>query len=59
MVREGGDPGKSNPKNKQTALGTSKINYIEPRISTTWCQKYDMLLENIFTKTLRDKFKWA
>ncbi|KAG0330084.1 DNA topoisomerase 1 [Podila humilis] len=46
-------------ENKQTALGTSKINYIDPRISAAWCQKYDVPLEKIFTKTLRDKFKWA
>ncbi|KAF8975518.1 DNA topoisomerase 1 [Entomortierella lignicola] len=46
-------------ENKQTALGTSKINYIDPRISAAWCKKYDVPLEKIFTKTLRDKFKWA
>ncbi|KAG0047343.1 DNA topoisomerase 1 [Gryganskiella cystojenkinii] len=46
-------------ENKQTALGTSKINYIDPRISAAWCEKYDVPLEKIFTKTLRDKFKWA
>ncbi|KAF9364855.1 DNA topoisomerase 1 [Mortierella sp. NVP85] len=46
-------------ENKQTALGTSKINYIDPRISAAWCQKHDVPLEKVFTKTLRDKFKWA
>ncbi|KAF9586182.1 DNA topoisomerase 1 [Lunasporangiospora selenospora] len=46
-------------ENKQTALGTSKINYIDPRISAAWCQKHKVPLEKIFTKTLRDKFKWA
>ncbi|KAF9897751.1 DNA topoisomerase 1, partial [Lobosporangium transversale] len=46
-------------ENKQTALSTSKINYIDPRISAAWCQKYDVPLEKIFTKTLREKFKWA
>ncbi|KAG0312024.1 DNA topoisomerase 1 [Linnemannia gamsii] len=46
-------------ENKQTALGTSKINYIDPRISAAWCEKYDVPLDKIFTKTLRDKFKWA
>jgi DNA topoisomerase-1 len=40
-------------------LGTSKINYIDPRISAAWCEKYDVPLDKIFTKTLRDKFKWA
>ncbi|KAF9095952.1 DNA topoisomerase 1 [Mortierella sp. GBA35] len=46
-------------ENKTTALGTSKINYIDPRISAAWCKKHDVPLEKIFTKTLRDKFKWA
>ena len=44
---------------KQTALGTSKINYIDPRISAAWCDKYSVPLEKIFNKTLREKFKWA
>ncbi|KAK9702291.1 DNA topoisomerase 1 [Basidiobolus ranarum] len=46
-------------ENKTTALGTSKINYIDPRISAAWCKKYDVPLEKIFNKSLRDKFKWA
>jgi DNA topoisomerase-1 len=46
-------------ENKQTALGTSKINYIDPRISAAWCHKHDVPLDKIFNKSLRDKFKWA
>lgn len=46
-------------ENKTTALGTSKINYIDPRISAAWCYKYDVPIEKIFNKTLRDKFQWA
>ncbi|ORX63351.1 hypothetical protein K493DRAFT_309762, partial [Basidiobolus meristosporus CBS 931.73] len=46
-------------ENKTTALGTSKINYIDPRISAAWCKKYDVPLEKIFNKSLREKFKWA
>ncbi|KAF0437095.1 DNA topoisomerase 1 [Gigaspora margarita] len=45
--------------NKTTALGTSKINYIDPRISAAWCLKYKVPFEKIFNKSLRDKFKWA
>ncbi|CAG8479833.1 7741_t:CDS:10 [Acaulospora morrowiae] len=44
---------------KTTALGTSKINYIDPRISAAWCLKYKVPTEKIFNKSLRDKFKWA
>ncbi|KAJ1883531.1 DNA topoisomerase 1 [Coemansia sp. RSA 486] len=46
-------------ENKSTALSTSKINYIDPRISVAWCKKYNVPLEKIFTKTLREKFTWA
>jgi len=37
---------------KEVALGTSKINYVDPRISAAWCKKYDILVERIFSKTL-------
>ncbi|KAJ3032132.1 UNVERIFIED_CONTAM: DNA topoisomerase 1 [Siphonaria sp. JEL0065] len=46
-------------ENKTTALGTSKINYIDPRISVAWCKKFDVDLDKIFNRSLRDKFKWA
>ncbi|KAJ1725655.1 DNA topoisomerase 1 [Coemansia erecta] len=46
-------------ENKSTALSTSKINYIDPRISIAWCKKHNVPLEKIFTKTLREKFTWA
>ena len=46
-------------ENKTTALSTSKINYIDPRISVAWCLKYDVPIEKVFNKTLREKFKWA
>jgi DNA topoisomerase I len=46
-------------ENKTTALGTSKINYLDPRISTAWCYKHQVPIEKIFNKSLRDKFQWA
>ncbi|CAH1771178.1 3493_t:CDS:1, partial [Entrophospora sp. SA101] len=36
--------------NKSTALGTSKIHYLDPRISVAWCKKYDVLITKIFNK---------
>ncbi|KAG0137501.1 hypothetical protein HOY82DRAFT_666976 [Tuber indicum] len=45
--------------NKTVALGTSKINYIDPRLTVMFCKKYGVPIEKIFAKTLRDKFKWA
>lgn len=44
---------------KATALGTSKTNYIDPRITTSWCKKWNVPIEKMFNKSLRDKFKWA
>ncbi|KAI8913708.1 hypothetical protein BC831DRAFT_490026 [Entophlyctis helioformis] len=46
-------------ENKTTALSTSKINYIDPRISAAWCSQHGVPLEKMFNKTLREKFKWA
>jgi len=44
---------------KQVALGTSKINYLDPRITIAWCKRNEMPIEKIFTKTLLNKFVWA
>lgn len=46
-------------ENKQIALGTSKLNYLDPRISVAWCKKYGVPLEKIYNKSQRDKFAWA
>ncbi|KAK4057286.1 DNA topoisomerase 1 [Microbotryomycetes sp. JL221] len=44
---------------KEIALSTSKINYIDPRISVAWCKKYDVPIAKVFSKTLAEKFTWA
>ena len=46
-------------ENAEVALGTSKINYMDPRISITWCKKMETPIEKVFPKTLRSKFAWA
>jgi DNA topoisomerase-1 len=46
-------------ENKEVALGTSKINYMDPRISIAWCKRCEVPIEKVFAKTLRDKFNWA
>lgn len=46
-------------ENKTIALGTSKLNYLDPRISIAWCRKFDVPIEKIYAKTQRDKFQWA
>jgi DNA topoisomerase-1 len=44
---------------KNISLGTSKINYIDPRITVAWIKKNDFPVEKIFSETLREKFSWA
>lgn len=50
---------KDKEDNAQVALGTSKINYIDPRLAVMFSKKYDVPIEKLFTKTLREKFNWA
>lgn len=56
-----GEEDKINEKveNKNIALSTSKINYMDPRISVTWCKNHEVPIEKVFEKTLRQKFHWA
>ena len=44
---------------KNISLGTSKINYIDPRITVAFLKKHDLPIDKIFSKTLQEKFKWA
>jgi len=44
---------------KTVALGTSKINYMDPRITVAWCKAKEVPLEKIFNKSFLDKFPWA
>lgn len=46
-------------ENKQVALCTSKLNYLDPRISVAWSKKHGVPIEKIYSKTQRDKFMWA
>lgn len=45
--------------NKEVSLGTSKLNYMDPRISVAFCKKNEIPIEKIFSKTMRDKFNWS
>lgn len=44
---------------KNISLGTSKINYIDARISVAFIKKHKIPIDKIFSKTLQEKFKWA
>jgi len=46
-------------ENKTIALGTSKLNYLDPRISVAWCKKHNVPIEKVYNKTQREKFRWA
>ena len=41
---------------KTVSLGTSKINYLDPRITVAWCKTHEVPIEKIYTKVLLDKF---
>ncbi|XP_017850539.1 DNA topoisomerase I, mitochondrial [Drosophila busckii] len=41
------------------ALNTSKMNYLDPRITVAWCSKHGVPIEKIFSAALRTKFDWA
>jgi DNA topoisomerase-1 len=44
---------------KNLSLGTSKINYIDPRITVSFMKKHNIEIDKIFNKSLQEKFKWA
>ncbi|XP_052603990.1 DNA topoisomerase I, mitochondrial isoform X2 [Peromyscus californicus insignis] len=46
-------------ENKQVALGTAKLNYLDPRISIAWCKRFGVPIEKIYSKTQRERFAWA
>jgi len=44
---------------KNTALGTSKANYSDPRIIFSWCQDNNVNPDKVYSKSLQEKFNWA
>ncbi len=45
--------------NKAIALTTSKVNYMDPRISVSWCKLKQVPIEKIYNKSILVKFPWA
>mmetsp|Transcript_9756 Transcript_9756/g.14640 ORF Transcript_9756/g.14640 Transcript_9756/m.14640 type:complete len:784 (+) Transcript_9756:28-2379(+) len=45
--------------NKTVSLNTSKINYMDPRITVAWCKRNSMPIEKVFNASLLSKFPWA
>ena len=46
-------------KMKNVSLGTSKMNYIDPRIIFSFIKKFDIPPEKLFTSSLLKRFQWA
>lgn len=50
---------KSKKELKDIALGTSKANYIDPRITIAFAKKHNVPFEKFFTSSNLKKFQWA
>mmetsp|Transcript_7457 Transcript_7457/g.15490 ORF Transcript_7457/g.15490 Transcript_7457/m.15490 type:complete len:789 (+) Transcript_7457:189-2555(+) len=50
---------KNKDDNKEVSLGTSKINYMDPRATVAFCKRAEVPIDRVFSRTLRDKFNWA
>ena len=46
-------------KMKNVSLGTSKLNYIDPRIVFAFSKKFKIPDEKLFNKSQTDRFEWA
>jgi len=46
-------------KMKNVSLGTSKNNYIDPRIIFAFIKKFEIPVEKLFTQVLIKRFEWA
>jgi DNA topoisomerase-1 len=44
---------------KNISLGTSKQNYIDPRITVAFSKKFNIPIEKLFNQALQKKFLWA
>jgi DNA topoisomerase I len=44
---------------KTVALGTSKINYLDPRITIAFCRRHNIPPQKFFSPSLMRKFPWA
>lgn len=46
-------------KTKGIALGTSRTNYIDPRVIISWCKEQGIEVKKLLTAALIKKFEWA
>eukprot|EP00915_Cephaloidophora_sp_WS-2016_P011163 GHVH01016462.1.p1 GENE.GHVH01016462.1~~GHVH01016462.1.p1 ORF type:complete len:801 (+),score=110.27 GHVH01016462.1:49-2451(+) len=45
--------------NRTVATGTSRMHYMDPRITVAFCKKRYLPIQKVFQKTLVNKFPWA
>ena len=50
---------KTKDKLKNFSLGTSKMNYLDPRITFAFSKRVNVSVEKFFNKTLLERFQWA
>lgn len=50
---------KSKKELSNVSLGTSKMNYIDPRIIVSYFKKTNLPITKVFTEKLQNKFNWA
>ncbi|CAL4246551.1 unnamed protein product [Meganyctiphanes norvegica] len=46
-------------ENKTTAVGTSVLNFLDPRISVAWAKRNGVPLEKVYNKNQLSKYEWA
>jgi DNA topoisomerase-1 len=44
---------------KETALGTSRGSYLDPKMVSSWCKSVDLDITKLYTKSLLNRFQWA
>lgn len=44
---------------KNISLGTSKTNYLDPRITVSFLKLHNLPVDKVFSKVLQQKFQWA
>ena len=44
---------------ENVSLNTSKVNYIDPRITVAWAKKFEVPIEGLMNKNMLENFIWA
>ncbi|ORZ36844.1 hypothetical protein BCR44DRAFT_1431871 [Catenaria anguillulae PL171] len=42
-----------------TGVCTAQVNYVDPRISVSWCKRHHVPIERVFMLSLTEKYVWA